>query len=228
MNSKEQKRETKDTNLCNNPWKVVLLNIVAMLGVGMVLIWLVMALLRTYTRHNQSFPMPDVAGMTQDEAREALSRVMLRMEITDSVYNETIPPGVVIESTPKAGSMIKKNRTVFVLVNNTQVKQLQIPDIHEISRRQAEALLRGTGFVNVTVKYVAGTFHDLALYLKDPAGRILNVGDRIPYNTPLILEVTNSEMMNVAIRDSLISAGIEESQQVHQNDELGNSGEDWF
>ncbi|MDN4754550.1 PASTA domain-containing protein [Porphyromonadaceae bacterium W3.11] len=217
-------------------WKVILFNIAAMVVIGLVLIWISMLLLKSYTRHNQAFRMPDVTGMTQEEAQRTLSKESLMMEVTDSIYSELMPAGVVLETTPKPGSMIKKKRTIYVIVNNSQVKQLSVPDVHEISRRQAEALLRGSGFINVTVKYIPGTFHDLALYLKNPNGRILTVGEKVPYNMALTLEVTSSDMMEEAIRDSLISEGVEESL-IHNgpkdtpnqsNDNPDNSGEDWF
>lgn len=217
-------------------WRVILFNVVAMVIIGMVLIWLSMLLLKSYTRHDKAFRMPDVIGMTQEEAQRTLGQEKLKMEITDSLYSELMPPGVILETTPKPGSMIKTERTIYVIVNNSQVKQLSVPEVHEISRRQAEALLRGSGFINVTVKYIPGTFHDLALYLKDPHGRILTVGEKIPYNMPLTLEVTNSDMMEEAIRDSLISEGVDESlihngpkdSPTQTNDVPDNSGEDWF
>lgn len=219
----------------NKSCLIILLNLGAMALIGVALVFLALSMLRAYTRHNQAFPMPDVIGMTQDDARKALKKSRLRMEITDSVYNESMPPGVVLESVPKAGAMIKKKRTVFLIVNNTEVKHIAVPNVYEISRRQAEALLKGSGFVNVTIKYIPGTFHDLSLYLKDSKGRVLKTGDRVPYNMALVLEVSNSELLEQAVRDSLAALGIESGVDVPTTvepeqtpDEPDNSGEDWF
>lgn len=204
-----------------------------MLVVTVLLIWLTLGGLKIYTRHNQAFPMPDIYGMTQEDAYKVLKKGRLKMEITDSVYNESMPPGVVLETIPKVGSMIKKKRTIFVVVNHSQVKQLVIPNIFEISRRQAEALLSGSGFTNIKVKYIPGTFHDLSLYLKDSHGRILQPGEKAPYNAPLTLEVSNSDMMEEYLRDSLENAALNDSIAPDLEDpdaieEPEISEEDWF
>lgn len=231
----DQEKDNNKPVKKNKSCLIILLNIGAMALIGLVLVWLALGMLRSYTRHNQAFPMPDVIGMTQELGQKALSKGKLRMEITDSVYNESMPPGVILESIPKAGAMIKKKRTVYVIVNNTQVKHIVVPNIFEISRRQAEALLKGSGFVNVKVKYIPGTFHDLSLYLKDPQGRILNPGEKVPYNMELVLEVSNSEMLEEAVRDSLAALGIDSgetsvppAEPTRTQDEPENSGENWF
>lgn len=229
----EQNIDKKAPKRRRNSLPIILFNLFAMLVVSALLIWLTLGGLKIYTRHNQAFPMPDIYGMSQEDALRVLKKGELKMEISDSVYNEAMPPGVILETIPKAGSMIKKKRTIFVVVNNTQVKHLIIPNIFEISRRQAEALLSGSGFTNVTIKYIPGTFHDLSLYLKNTQGRILQAGERVPYNEPLTLEVSNADLMEEYLRDSLENAALNDSIAPTLDDpntveEPESIEEDWF
>lgn len=186
-------------------WQILLLNIGAMLVIGVVLVWLVMLGLDRYTRHDESFGMPDIVGLSLEEATAELAPYKLNVEVSDSIYNEQMPRGVILESTPRAGAKIKGNRTIFVMVNKMEVKQSRIPDVVNNSRRQGEALLRANGFVNLEVVLVAGEHNDAIQRLKDRRGRILEPGDRLPYNELIILEVSSRELWGESLRDSLIS-----------------------
>ncbi len=214
-----------------NPAIVLLLNLLLMLIVGMLLIWLSMAFLKGYTRHNDSVTVPKLSGLTQQDALSLLRESDLNMEVVDSVYNETMDPGVILESTPKSGSSVKRNRTIFVTVNTTLVKQARIPDVYEVSRRQAEAALRREGFVNIREEYIPGVYSDLAMSVKDGnTGAVLQPGSTLAYNQPIILEVTSSQLMDsVALAqqyalDSVILDSAAESGSTNSPE----ANNDWF
>lgn len=191
-------------------WKILLINIGAMLLVAVILVWLVMLGLDSYTRHDQSFGMPDVVGLTLEEASDQLAPYKLNVEVSDSIYNEQMPRGAILESVPRAGAKVKGHRTIFVTVNKMEVKQSPIPDVVNNSRRQGEALLRANGFVNIEVVHVPGEHNDAILRLKDRRGRILEPGDRLPYNALIIIEVSSRDLWGESLRDSLIGDVISE------------------
>lgn len=232
MSDKEEKKVRGIKGL--KPWQQVLVHLGLMIVLGLLLLWAAMGFLKVYTRHDAAFRMPDVRGMSQQEANQVLAKAKLYMDITDSVYVESKPAGVILETTPKAGSMIKSKRTVYVTVNTQNVKTLPVPDFSDnTSRRQAEGILRGTGFTNFTVLYVPGPYHDLVLHLKDASGRILMPGQRVAYNEPLTLEVASQEAYRESMLDSLILEGIDEaaaprSAPTAPEQPQGNDGEDWF
>ena len=202
-----------------NPAIVILLNLLLMLIVGILLIWLSMAFLKGYTRHNDSVTVPNLSGLTQQDALSLLRD------------NETMDPGAILESTPKSGSSVKRNRTIFVTVNTTLVKQARIPDVYEVSRRQAEAALRREGFVNIREEYIPGVYSDLAMSVKDGnTGAVLQPGSTLAYNQPIILEITSSQLMDsVALAqqyalDSVILDSAAESGSTNSPE----ANNDWF
>lgn len=201
-------------------WQILLINIGAMALVAVALTFLSLGYLKSYTRHNEAFRIPDVAGLNQSEAREQLKEVGLFMEVVDSTYREDLPPNVVIDITPKAGSSIKRGRTIYATVNHTMVKRIPLPNIKDISKRQAEALLTAQGFTNVTIRYIAGNFHDLAVQIRDSHNRILSPGERIPYNSPLFLEISSVEIESDSLR-------VAPEIDFVPEDNI-NEGEEWF
>ncbi|MDO5017474.1 MAG: PASTA domain-containing protein [Porphyromonas sp.] len=224
--------ETKDTGKKGmSGVKYLLINIGLMVLVGLLLLWGSMLFLKGYTRHGQSIRLPDISGLNPQAAQQLLKKEHLNIEIVDSVYVEGVTPGIILDTTPKEGSLIKQGRTIFVTVNTMSVKQITIPNFAEQSERSVEMTLKGAGFKNVTAEYVPGQHHLLVLRLKDSTGRYLDAGDRVPYNTQLIMEVSSADMYEAQMLDSLTMTGIEESltpTPIEPDLSEDNNGENWF
>lgn len=193
MSKEEKSKDKKKTSKARKPIVVLLLNILAMVVISILLIVLSLQFLKRYTRHNDVVLVPDIKGLTEEQANKVLAEKDLMLNITDSVYNAQEERGVVLDFTPMAGSKIKRNRYIFATINTKQVAMKKMPRVYEVSMRQAEALLMSNGFVNVTIKYVGGAFRDLAQRVTDENGREFKEGEMVPYNTPLILEVTSDK-----------------------------------
>lgn len=183
---------------------ILIINLILMLIFVGAVLWGVLFWLKTYTRHNDVVEIPDITGMTVEEATQTLSAQDLLLAVADSVFNTKMSPGIILETTPKVGSKIKRERTIFVIVNATGVLKRQVPDVKDVSLRQAMATLRAAGFENISVKYVGGAHNALVLALKTAAGRLLSKGESIPYNTPLVLEVSLSDPSLMIREDSLM------------------------
>ena len=194
-----------------NGW-VVTLNIFAMLVVTVALVHLTLALLQVYTRHNSSVVVPEVKGMTMEMAELKLKQANLKMEVVDSVFNQGVKPGTIIETTPAAGAIIKDRRTIYVVINNLTIKKVKVPDVYEISKRQAEAVLSRAGFTNINVVLVPGEFNNLAMCVKDMQGQTLLPGQELPFNTPINLEVTSKELMTDSLH--MLNDSLQRLQQV--------------
>lgn len=190
-------------------WQYVLLNIVALAVAAVLLLWGAMLFLDVYTRNHSSFRMPDVKGMTQADAIARLKKDKLYMEITDSIYVAGEVPGIILETTPKAGTLIKNKRTIYVTVNTMSVKTLPIPSFEEQSERSVEMILRGTGFTDIIKVYTPSPHDQLVLSIKDATGRYLMPGDRVPYTTQLILEIASAEEYQALMLDSLAMGDVD-------------------
>lgn len=131
------KQEEKDEEL-KLPWKKglpgwvhILIHIGLIVVVSLLLLWGTMLFLKGYTRHGQAIKTPDVVGLTQENAMEILEQANLYLEVVDSVYVEGKAPGTILDTTPRAGSRIKPQRTIFATVNTVSVKSIKLPQFEE-------------------------------------------------------------------------------------------------
>lgn len=145
-----------------------------------------------YTLHNEAVVVPDVKGLTLDEADEFFKNSKLRYNVVDSVFSKDVAPGAIVELVPVAGSKVKENRIVFVTINAQTSQMGKIPEIQDLSFRQAYALLRSIGFSSVEIKYVAGEYKDLAVAV-ELNQRPLSKGEYVPLNAPLTLKISSGD-----------------------------------
>lgn len=145
-----------------------------------------------YTLHNEAVVVPDVKGLTLDEADEFFKNSKLRYNVVDSVFSKDVAPGAIVELVPAAGSKVKENRIVFVTINAQTSQMAKIPEIQDLSFRQAYALLRSIGFTSVKIEYVAGEYKDLAVAV-ELNQRPLTKDEYVPLNAPLTLKISSGD-----------------------------------
>ena len=145
-----------------------------------------------YTLHNEAVVVPDVKGLTLDEADEFFKNSKLRYNVVDSVFSKDVAPGAIVELVPVAGSKVKENRIVFVTINAQTSQMAKIPEIQDLSFRQAYALLRSIGFTSVEIEYVAGEYKDLAVAV-ELNQRPLTKDEYVPLNAPLTLKISSGD-----------------------------------
>jgi len=175
--------------LIKNPFVInLLLVIVVSCGV----VYGVLAWLDSYTRHNQAVVVPDVKGMKLEDAAEFFGNNKLRYNVIDSVFSKDVKPGAIVELVPMAGSKVKEGRIVFVTVNALTSQMATIPEVEDLSFRQAYAILRARGFEKIEIEYVPGDFKDLALGV-ELHGRVLQKGEHVPLTAPLVLKVSSGD-----------------------------------
>ncbi|MCD8268927.1 MAG: PASTA domain-containing protein [Parabacteroides sp.] len=175
--------------LIKNPY---VLNLLLAVVIACGLIYGTLKWLDAYTRHNEAVVVPDVKGLKIEEAAEFFKNNNLRYSVIDSVLSKEVDPGAIVELVPSAGSKVKEGRIVFITVNALTSQMAKIPEVEDLSFRQAYALLRARGFENVEIEYVPGDFKDLAVSV-DLRGRTLETGEHVPLTAPLTLKVSSGE-----------------------------------
>lgn len=164
------------------------LNLLAMAVVVVLLFLGLKYWLGVYTRHGEAIPVPDVRGMDFARAKALLESDGLRVEVSDTGYNKRIPADCVLLQTPAGGARVKSGRMVYVTVNSEATPTLVIPDIVDNSSvREAEARLRAMGFRVLDAEHVTGE-KDWVYGIK-AGGRRVSMGDRVPIDVPLQLQV---------------------------------------
>ncbi|MDR1381095.1 MAG: PASTA domain-containing protein [Tannerella sp.] len=173
--------------------KPVYVHLLVMAALLCLIIYIVLKNIDSYTNHNQAVTVPDVRGLQIEDAAPFFEQNRLRYVIVDSIFSKETKPGAIVDLLPEANSRVKKNRIVYVTVNAKTEETAPIPDITDISFRQAYALLRARGFIDVEHKYVSGEYRDLTLGV-EYGGQMIIDGTRVPLNAKLILVVSDGNI----------------------------------
>ena len=98
-----------------------------------VLLVLTFLILKVYTHHGKYLSVPDFTGLTMEEVQTKAKKSKLRIEVTDSIFNNNKPRGTVIEQNPVSGFQVKKNRRIFLVMNALNPEKVKMPDIVGVS-----------------------------------------------------------------------------------------------
>lgn len=172
--------------------KPIVINLLVAIVLTIAIIFGTLRWLDSYTRHNEAVIVPDVKGLSLEEADEFFRNSKLRYNVVDSVFSKDVAPGTIVELVPVAGSKVKEDRIVFVTINAQTSQMAKIPEIQDLSFRQAYALLRSIGFTSVEIEYVAGEYKDLAVAV-ELNQRPLEKGEYVPLNAPLTLKISSGD-----------------------------------
>ena len=163
--------------------------LIAMALAALVLVWLILIFLDVWTHHGDDSTVPQIKDMTFAQARAKLAEADLDIEISDSIYDTSIPAGTVVESWPKAGSQVKRGRSVYVTVTAFSPKHVTLSmPITGVSVRQAVSYLNALGITGIRFVNVPSQYPDL-VEGAHADGRPLGVGSVIPVDASVVLEV---------------------------------------
>ncbi|MDL2223607.1 PASTA domain-containing protein [Bacteroidales bacterium OttesenSCG-928-M11] len=195
----------------------IITSLLAAAVIFLIIVWIVLRWLDSYTMHDKSVEIPrDIIGLTVDQASGLLAEKKLNYVVADSIYVKKAKVGTIFKVTPPEGMNVKEGRTVYLTVYAMQAPLISIPDVTDMSQRQALALLRSIGFENVDVKLVDGPYKNLVVGLES-RNVTVNMGERYQNNIPLTL---------------LVSSGVAEDTYYQGGDSIviteDNPEESWF
>lgn len=202
---KEQQQPSKSAT------KFVVTNILIAAGVAVVLFVSVVIWLRHYTLHGKEVTIPQVTGMTQQEAEIVLRGSGLYLVVVDSTYSDKAPLGTVVEQTPPALSHAKPDRPVYVVMNARTKQLIPLPELHDVSYRQAEATLRSIGLRVAKVEYEPSLYPDNVLDVR-AGGMSLNEGTRLPEGSGVTLVVGRRQGNSMVSVPSLLGMSLAQAR----------------
>ncbi|MBK5213877.1 MAG: PASTA domain-containing protein [Flavobacteriaceae bacterium] len=179
--------------------KQLLLAIVALLILAFLILWW----LRISTNHNERIEVPNLAKMSLDKVEEKLDEMDLRYEILDSAnYNPDFPKYSVIEQIPKPGKFVKEDRKLYLTLNPSGYRKIEVPDVLGRTRRQAEPTLLAMGFKIGKISYRP--------HISDNVLEMRYKGEKLDPGTPL---------QKTSIIDLIV--GDESQNRIQTEDSLG-------
>ena len=153
-------------------------NLALAIAIVFVLIFGTLKGLNSYTNHGVSYPVPNLTGLTINEANKSAQANKLTIQIIDSVYNKKFAPGTIVDQQPTANSKVKENRTIFLTINSMEPEKVTLPKLTDISFRQAQVLIERAGLFIENISYQPSEYNDLVLdVLQDSIS--IQEGDKI-------------------------------------------------
>lgn len=152
--------------------------------ITIVLALICMILLKSYTRHGREVDMPNFVGQNSNALIDTLLPSDYIVVISDEVYNKTMEPGTIIKQNPEAGEKVKKGRKVYLTVATSEPPTVIMPELRDVSQRQAEIMLAALGLEleGVILKsspYESAVLEQLHNGKTIAAGTKIKMGDKI-------------------------------------------------
>ena len=161
------------------------------LGVAIVfvMVWYALYMLvDVFTLHGQEAKVPSVRNMTLENAIRKIEAAGFSWEISDSLFNEKIKPGTILEQEPKGNAMAKKTRVIYLTINAFNPKSVNLPILSDISCRDAVNRLTSMGFTYVKVDTVPSADEGLVLAIK-VNGHPVAPGSKVSIKDQISIEV---------------------------------------
>lgn len=181
---------------------ILIIILVAMAGIGIVYFSFAI-----FTKHGESTTVPGVEKMSYTHAIEILHAKGFKVDIRDSLYKEDEKPGYVIEQFPKANSIVKPGRKIFLYINAVHPKEVIIDEdnnpredaLKSTSFRQGKARLEELGFKNIRVIRILGENDCISKIFAN--GKVVKKMQKVPVNAKIVMEVFDGNLE--AVRDSI-------------------------
>jgi len=152
------------------------------------LAWAALLWIDFYTHHGESEKVPQLQGLYVEEAELLLENQHLYPQVIDSVFVREKKLGTIIDQIPAAGSSVKQNRPIYLIINSRQMRKVPVPDVNDVSYRQADAMLKAIGLKVSSVQYSPSEYKDLVIAVKY-RGQNIEAGTRVPEGSSLVLIV---------------------------------------
>ena len=133
-------------------WKHFTLSLV----VVALVIWGAITLMKVYTLHGEHVVVSDFKGYYPKDLDKFVEDHDLKYEIVDSVFNRKLPKGTVIDQDPAPGATVKNGRTIYLTLNASLNQKVTMPNLINLSLRQATSKLETYGLKVGNLRYIEG------------------------------------------------------------------------
>lgn len=158
-----------------------------------VLSFLILKWLNITTNHGEFVTVPDLKGKSLETVEIELNDNDLRMEIQDSAnYNPNYPKYSVIEQNPIAGAQVKENRKIYLILNPSGYRKVEVPNVLKRTFRQARPQLEALEFKIGEITYIDNIGKDVVLGLKHK-GKTLEPGTMLPLTSKIDVVLGNGK-----------------------------------
>ena len=149
--------------------------------------------LKFITNHNEYQKVPNLKGVPLDALPSIMMDQDLRFEVIDSTkFVPSLPPLTVITHLPTAESEVKKNRKIYLTVNPSGYREITVPNLTQITKRNAESILKAVGFELGEIVYQDNIGKNMVLEIRYKGNKI-EPGILLPKTTKIDLVLGNGK-----------------------------------
>ena len=119
-------------------------------------------------------PVPNIVGMSEDQAQLALEKQGLDWGTPTRAYSDTVPAGSVVSCQPKVGQKVGLGQAVTAVISRG-VETKTVPDVVGKTKDQASAVIKGAGLTlgDVTEQYSASVDSGKVISSDPKAGKVI-------------------------------------------------------
>lgn len=179
---------------------------VVLFGIAVIFL-LDLVIMPYYTNYNEGITVPDVTKTSLKEAERVLEEYGLRHEVLDRRSHSAYPANYIIDQSPSPHQIVKPNRKIYLTVNSSSEPQTVVPDVVNMSLRNAEIQLENHGLTVGSISYESSRFRNTILRQSVAAG------DTVSRETVVNLAVSDGLGSRIVDVPDIIGMRLSEAQQ---------------
>lgn len=176
-------------------------------GCALILFLLDVWIMPAYTNYDEGVTVPDVSRLSLAEAQSLLTSYGLRYEVTDRRSNAAFPANYVIDQTPSPAEIVKPERKVYLTVNAVSTPTVVVPEVVNLSLRNARIQLQNYGLELGTVSFESSRFKSSVLR------QSIAPGDTVAKGTVVDLTVSDGLGERMVKIPDIVGLPLTEAQQ---------------
>lgn len=142
-----------------------------------IIAWATFKSLDSYTRHGEVYSVPDFRGQYYRTVIEQ-NKQLFNFVLIDSVYQKSAANGSIIQQDPLPGSRVKQGRNVYYVIVAQTAERVAMPNLRNLSIRQAAVRLENAG-LNINELVYVDHFARNAVIEQQYNGEVIEPGTEI-------------------------------------------------
>ena len=190
---------------------------------AILMIFLVFFALKVFTRHGRTYLVPDLTGLSKEEAKTVAERYGLILEISDSTFVGGRQKGTIVSHVPKSDERVKKGRRIFATINAYSIPKIPMPNVTGVSYRQANVTLESSGLKVGKLIYRPDPMRNYVLGQKYN-GEDIAPGDMIPRGESIDLILGKGYTQQTTTIADVVGLSFSEASETLNNDYINIGG----
>ena len=201
------------------------INLVIIIALVLLILWMAFRMLGTYTRHGEEFIVPDFTGENFDKVTERYKNDF-RFVLNDSIYSNAYDGGTIVQQDPLPGLKVKQGRHIYFVIVAQTPEMTSMPNLRNLSLRQALVLLRHNGLEINKLNYV-DYFAQNAVIEQYCDTTIVEPGTQLLKGSKVNLKVGNGNAYATTVFPNIVGAYYKDVRNTLANASL-NVGKEVF